>query len=77
MTTARLSLKEAVEIAAGTLKKAHEDNMNPMAVAVVDEAGTLRCLQTEDDAALMRPDIAYGKACSLAGIEAAGLEAKL
>ena len=47
-----------------------EDNMNPMAVAVavVDEAGTLRCLQTEEDAALMRPDIAYGKAWGCIGL---------
>lgn len=42
--------------------------MNPMAVAVVDEAGTVKCLQTEDECALMRPDIAYGKAWGCIGL---------
>ena len=63
-----LSLAEAVTIATAALAKAREGEMSPMAVAVLDAAGTIKCSQTEDGAALMRPDIAYAKAWGCLGL---------
>ena len=66
--TGSISLKEATEIAAAALAHARSENMAPMAVCVVDAAGTIRCTNTEDGCALIRPDIAYGKAWTCVGL---------
>ncbi len=63
-----LSLKAANQIAAAAIAQARELDTKPMAVAVLDSAGTLRALQSEDDVALMRPDIAQGKAWGCIGL---------
>lgn len=39
-----------------------------MSIVVQDNAGTLRALQTEDGCALLRPDIAQGKAWGCVGL---------
>ncbi|MEM7019950.1 MAG: heme-binding protein [Pseudomonadota bacterium] len=57
-----LTLEEATTTATATAAKARELGMNPISVAVLNMAGTTKCLQTEDGASLMRPDIAYAKA---------------
>ncbi len=66
--TGSLSLKEATTIAAAALAHARSEDMAPMAVCVVDAAGTIRCTNTEDGCALIRPDIAYGKAWTCVGL---------
>ena len=66
--TGSISLTEATEIAAAALAHARSENMAPMAVCVVDAAGTIRCTNTEDGCALIRPDIAYGKAWTCVGL---------
>lgn len=66
--TGTLSLEEANTISTAALAHARSESMGPMAVAVVDAAGTIRSLQTEDGASLMRPDIAYGKAWGCIGL---------
>ena len=57
-----LALSEADIIDTAALTHARSQNMSPLAVAVVDAAGTMKCLRCEDGAALMRPNIAYSKA---------------
>ena len=63
-----LSLEEARAIADGALAKARAENMAPITVAVIDAAGVTRCLQSEDNSALLRPDIAYAKAWTCIGL---------
>lgn len=68
MTTATLTLDEAGKIATAALAKARSDNMAPMAVAVLDAAGMVKAMHTEDGASLLRPDIAYAKAWGCLGM---------
>ena len=42
-----LSLEQASSIATAALAHARAENMSPMSVAVLDVAGTIRCLLTE------------------------------
>ena len=63
-----ITLAEANEIATAAIAHARSENMAPITVAVVDAAGTIRCLQCEDGSALLRPDIAYAKAWGCVGI---------
>jgi uncharacterized protein GlcG (DUF336 family) len=63
-----LSLEQASTIARAALAHARAENMSPMSVAVIDLAGTIRCLLTENGSALMRPDIAVGKAWGCVGL---------
>lgn len=63
-----LALSEADIIATAALTHARSQNMSPLAVAVVDAAGTMKCLRCEDGAALMRPNIAYSKAWGCVGL---------
>ena len=57
-----LTLKEAESIADASLAKAREMNLGPMAVAVLDAGGYLIVLKREDDATIIRPQIAIEKA---------------
>ena len=63
-----ITLAEANRIVDAALEKARSENMAPMAVAVVDTAGIVRALQSEDGCALLRTDIAYAKAWGCVGI---------
>ncbi|MEL1236340.1 MAG: heme-binding protein [Candidatus Neomarinimicrobiota bacterium] len=64
----KLKLDEAVRIATAAIAHARKENMEPMAVTVVDAAGTIITSQTEENCALIRPDIAYGKAWGCIGL---------
>lgn len=63
-----LTLDMANKIVSGTIKHARELNAVPICVAVMDNRGVLRALQTEDGCALLRPDIAQGKAWGNIGL---------
>lgn len=68
MTAHTLTLAEATAIAEGALKKARAGEMNAMSVVVLDAAGTVKAMNTEDGASLLRPDIAYAKAWGCLGM---------
>ena len=55
-------------MAQAALAHARSENIAPMAVCVVDAAGVVRCTYTQDGCALIRPDIAYGKAWTCIGL---------
>lgn len=57
-----LSLQQAETIIDATLTKAREMNLNPMCVAVVDAGGYLIALKREDNAPIIRPQLAIEKA---------------
>ena len=57
-----LTLADAKRIMVAALSKARELGLKPLTVAILDAAGSLKALEREDGASLMRPDIAYGKA---------------
>ncbi len=65
---ATLTLEEATTIATAALAKGRELDLGPLAVAVLDAAGTIKCLHAEDRASLMRPDIATAKAWGCLGL---------
>jgi uncharacterized protein GlcG (DUF336 family) len=57
-----LKLRAAQKIVAAALKAARESELKPLAVAVMDERGSLRAFAAEDGASLRRAEIATGKA---------------
>ena len=63
-----ITLKDAQKIVEGCLKKAREENMNPVTIAVLDTRGVLVSSAMEDNSALIRPDIAFAKAWGCIGI---------
>ena len=65
---ADLTLDIANQIVFGAIKHAREINAEPICVAVLDNRGIVRALQTEDGCALLRPDIAQGKAWGNIGL---------
>jgi uncharacterized protein GlcG (DUF336 family) len=71
-----LTLKEADTIIDATLAKAREMKLNPMCVAVVDAGGYLIALKREDNAPIIRPDLAVAKAWTSAafGLSTAEME---
>jgi uncharacterized protein GlcG (DUF336 family) len=71
-----LTLKEADTIIDATLAKARDMNLNPMCVAVVDSGGYLIALKREDNAPIIRPDLALAKAWTSAafGLSTAEME---
>lgn len=64
----RLTLQQANTIVEVALKKAREMKVKPLAVAVIDEAGHVKSLQREDDASMLRNEVALGKALAAAGM---------
>ncbi|MBS0526703.1 MAG: heme-binding protein [Proteobacteria bacterium] len=64
----RLTLQQANTIVAVALKKAREMKVKPLAVAVIDEAGHVKSLQREDEASMLRNDVALGKALAAVGM---------
>lgn len=70
---AKLSLREANTIIAGTLAKGQELGLKPLTVAVVDADGSLIALQRSDASPGIRPKVAQGKA---AGAIAMGVSSR-
>ena len=64
----KLTLDKANLIADRTLAKAREAKYRPMCVAVLDEGGHLKVLKREDNASILRPLIAVGKAWGAVGM---------
>jgi uncharacterized protein GlcG (DUF336 family) len=75
-TVMTLTLKEAEAIIDGTLAKAREMNLNPMCVAVLDAGGYLIALKREDNAPIIRPQLAIEKAWTAVafGVSTADME---
>jgi uncharacterized protein GlcG (DUF336 family) len=57
-----LTLADARKIIAAALAKGRELGLKPLTIAVLDAGGSLKALEREDGASLMRPKIAHGKA---------------
>lgn len=57
-----LTLKQANTIIESALTKAHELQVRPLAVVVLDNAGNIVAAQREDGASMFRFDVALGKA---------------
>ena len=64
----KLSLDKANVIADKTLAKARDAKYRPMCVAVLDDGGHLKVLKREDNASILRPQIAIGKAWGAVGM---------
>jgi uncharacterized protein GlcG (DUF336 family) len=64
----KLTLEKANVIADKTLAKARETKYRPMCVAVLDDGGHLKVLKREDNASILRPQIAVGKAWGAIGM---------
>jgi uncharacterized protein GlcG (DUF336 family) len=64
----RLTLQQANTIVEVALRKAREMKIKPLAVAVIDEAGHVKSLQREDEASMLRNDVAVGKALAAVGM---------
>jgi len=65
---ADLTLDIANHIVSGAIRHAREISAAPLCVAVLDNRGIVRALQTEDGCALLRPDIAQGEAWGNIGL---------
>lgn len=57
-----ITLEQALVMTQGALRYAQEVSAAPLTIAVLDNAGRLVSLQRQDGSALLRPDIAIGKA---------------
>ena len=64
----KLTLEKASIIVDKTLEKARELKIRPLCVAVLDEGGHLKALKREDEASILRPQIAVGKAWGAIGM---------
>ncbi|MBM2805746.1 MAG: hypothetical protein HW419_3639 [Deltaproteobacteria bacterium] len=64
----KLTLDQANLIADKTLAKARDAKYRPMCVAVLDDGGHLKVLKREDNASILRPQIAIGKAWGAVGM---------
>ena len=63
-----LTLDQANKIIEVALAKAREMKVKPLAVAVLDDAGHVKALQREDNASMLRNDVAIGKAWAAVGM---------
>ena len=63
-----ITLSQASTIVDVALKKARENNLAPLTVAVLDAGGHLVAFKREDKSGLLRYDIAYGKAWGALGM---------
>ena len=76
-----LTLDIAARIVDDALAKGRELKLAPLAVALLDARGTVKCLKAEDGTSLLRTEIAFGKAWGALGMgfgtrELAGRAAK-
>jgi len=69
-----ISLELADLIADKALHKGRELKFAPLTVAVLDAGGQLKVLKREDNASLLRPEIALGKAWGVLGMGLGGRE---
>jgi uncharacterized protein GlcG (DUF336 family) len=67
-------LEQADLIADKALQKAREFKFAPLTVVVLDAGGHAKVLKREDDASLLRPQIALGKAWGVLGMGFGGRE---
>jgi uncharacterized protein GlcG (DUF336 family) len=65
---AGLTLQQALTIVETALRKGRETGCAPLAVAVLDAGGHLKAFAREDDAGIIRPQIAIGKAWGALGM---------
>lgn len=63
-----LTLAQASTIVDAALRKGREIKLAPLVVAVLDAGGHLIAFKREDDAGIMRFDIAFGKAWGALGM---------
>lgn len=70
----RLTLKQADDIADGTLAKGRELGFAPLTVAVLDAGGHVVVLKRDDGASIMRPELATAKAWGALGMGFGGRE---
>jgi len=64
----RLTLAQANKIIETAFAKAREMKVKPLAVAVLDDGGNVKSLQRQDDASMLRNDVAVGKALAAVGM---------
>ncbi len=69
-----IPLESASLIADKALQKARELKFAPMTVIVLDAGGQTKVLKREDQASLLRPEIAMGKAWGVLGMGFGGRE---
>ena len=63
-----VTLEQADVIVATALAKARENNLRPLTVVVLDAGGHAVALKRENDASILRPRIAHGKAWGALGM---------
>ncbi len=63
-----LTLAQANKIIEVAFAKAREMKVKPLAVAVLDESGNVRSLQRQDEASMLRNEVAVGKAWAAVGM---------
>ena len=63
-----LTLDQAGQIVDAALARGREMGLAPLAVAVLDAGGHLKAFKREDDAGIIRPQIAIGKAWGALGM---------
>jgi uncharacterized protein GlcG (DUF336 family) len=64
----KLTLEQANKIIEAAFAKAREMKVKPLAVAVLDDGGNVKSLQRQDDASMLRNDVAIGKAWAAVGM---------
>lgn len=74
MMRALLSLKQAAQIAEGTLQAGFAAGYAPLCVAVLDQGGHVIALLRDERASLYRPQIAIAKASGCLGMGFGGRE---
>lgn len=57
-----MQLDQAETMVQAARKHARDNKLKPLAIAVLDERGAIRCLLNEDGTSLHRVDVAIGKA---------------
>jgi uncharacterized protein GlcG (DUF336 family) len=67
-----IQLSQASTIVDAALEKARELNLRPLAVTVLDAGGNVVVVKREDNAGILRPDIAHAKAWGTVGMGIGG-----
>jgi uncharacterized protein GlcG (DUF336 family) len=67
-----IPLSQASTIVDAALERARELNLRPLAVTVLDPGGNLVVVKREDQAGILRPDIAHAKAWGTIGMGVGG-----
>ncbi len=68
----RITLAQANAMIDGALEHAASHSLNPLTVAVLDAGGHIIALQRQDNAGILRPEIAIGKAWGTLGMGLGG-----